>query len=94
MQEAFAVVREASKRVLGLRPFDVQLIGRNDLMIYNHINLDNRILPYHITKSEHVHHTIKQILLSVALFESSRLLFPHDLYFISMKKLRIWYGGK
>ncbi|CAI6009788.1 unnamed protein product [Closterium sp. NIES-65] len=25
--EAFAVVREASKRVLGLRPFDVQLIG-------------------------------------------------------------------
>ena len=27
MPEAFAVVREASKRVLGLRPFDVQLIG-------------------------------------------------------------------
>ena len=27
LQEAFAVVREASKRVLGLRPFDVQLIG-------------------------------------------------------------------
>ena len=27
MQEAFAIVREASKRVLGLRPFDVQLIG-------------------------------------------------------------------
>jgi preprotein translocase subunit SecA len=27
VQEAFAVVREASKRVLGLRPFDVQLIG-------------------------------------------------------------------
>ncbi|KAF6167208.1 hypothetical protein GIB67_029846 [Kingdonia uniflora] len=26
-QEAFAVVREASRRVLGLRPFDVQLIG-------------------------------------------------------------------
>uniref|UniRef100_A0A2N9G789 Protein translocase subunit SecA n=1 Tax=Fagus sylvatica TaxID=28930 RepID=A0A2N9G789_FAGSY len=26
-KEAFAVVREASKRVLGLRPFDVQLIG-------------------------------------------------------------------
>lgn len=26
-QEAFALVREASKRVLGLRPFDVQLIG-------------------------------------------------------------------
>lgn len=25
--EAFAIVREASKRVLGLRPFDVQLIG-------------------------------------------------------------------
>ena len=24
---AFAVVREAAKRVLGLRPFDVQLIG-------------------------------------------------------------------
>lgn len=29
MQEAFAVVREASQRVLGLRPFDVQLIGMN-----------------------------------------------------------------
>lgn len=28
LQEAFAVVREASKRVLGLRPFDVQLIGK------------------------------------------------------------------
>ncbi|CAN1199248.1 Protein translocase subunit SECA1, chloroplastic [Linum perenne] len=27
LQEAFALVREASKRVLGLRPFDVQLIG-------------------------------------------------------------------
>jgi len=27
MPEAFAVVREASKRVLGMRPFDVQLIG-------------------------------------------------------------------
>jgi len=27
MHEAFAVVREASKRVLGLRPYDVQLIG-------------------------------------------------------------------
>jgi preprotein translocase subunit SecA len=27
MAEAFAVVREASKRVLGLRPFDVQLVG-------------------------------------------------------------------
>jgi len=27
LEEAFAVVREASKRVLGLRPFDVQLIG-------------------------------------------------------------------
>lgn len=27
LHEAFAVVREASKRVLGLRPFDVQLIG-------------------------------------------------------------------
>ena len=25
--EAFAVVREASKRAIGLRPFDVQLIG-------------------------------------------------------------------
>ena len=25
--EAFAVVREASKRTLGLRPFDVQLLG-------------------------------------------------------------------
>ena len=25
--EAFAVVREAADRVLGLRPFDVQLIG-------------------------------------------------------------------
>jgi hypothetical protein len=28
LQEAFAVVREASKRVIGLRPFDVQLIGK------------------------------------------------------------------
>lgn len=28
VQEAFAIVREASKRVLGLRPFDVQLIGK------------------------------------------------------------------
>ncbi|KAI3506528.1 hypothetical protein L1887_21087 [Cichorium endivia] len=27
LPEAFAIVREASKRVLGLRPFDVQLIG-------------------------------------------------------------------
>jgi preprotein translocase subunit SecA len=27
LYEAFAVVREASKRVLGLRPFDVQLMG-------------------------------------------------------------------
>eukprot|EP00798_Chlamydomonas_sp_ICE-L_P023573 gene23573-9098_t len=27
LPEAFAVVREASKRVLGLRPFDVQLMG-------------------------------------------------------------------
>lgn len=27
MVEAFAVVREASKRVLGLRPFDVQIVG-------------------------------------------------------------------
>ncbi len=27
MNEAFAVVREASKRALGLRPFDVQLLG-------------------------------------------------------------------
>lgn len=27
MHEAFAVVREASKRVLGMRPFDVQLVG-------------------------------------------------------------------
>ena len=27
LPEAFAVVREASKRVLGLRHFDVQLIG-------------------------------------------------------------------
>ncbi len=27
LPEAFATVREASKRVLGLRPFDVQLIG-------------------------------------------------------------------
>ena len=25
--EAFAVAREASKRVLGLRPYDVQLLG-------------------------------------------------------------------
>ena len=27
MPEAFATVREASKRVLGMRPFDVQLVG-------------------------------------------------------------------
>ena len=27
LPEAFATVREASKRVLGLRPFDVQVIG-------------------------------------------------------------------
>ena len=27
MEEAFAVVREASRRTLGLRPFDVQLVG-------------------------------------------------------------------
>jgi len=27
LPEAFAVIREASKRALGLRPFDVQLIG-------------------------------------------------------------------
>ncbi|MCD8571517.1 MAG: preprotein translocase subunit SecA [Alphaproteobacteria bacterium] len=27
LHEAFAVVREASKRVLGMRPFDVQLVG-------------------------------------------------------------------
>ena len=27
LPEAFAVVREASKRAIGLRPFDVQLIG-------------------------------------------------------------------
>ncbi len=31
--EAFAVVREASKRVLGMRPFDVQLIG--GLVLHN-----------------------------------------------------------
>jgi hypothetical protein len=31
LPEAFAVVREASNRVLGLRPFDVQLIGGNVL---------------------------------------------------------------
>lgn len=34
MQEAFAVVREASKRVLGLRPFDVQLIGRTGICYF------------------------------------------------------------
>ena len=28
MPEAFATVREASKRVLGMRPFDVQVDGR------------------------------------------------------------------
>ncbi len=27
MPDAFAVVREASKRVLGMRPFDVQMVG-------------------------------------------------------------------
>jgi len=31
--EAFAVVREASKRVLGMRPFDVQLVG--GLVLHN-----------------------------------------------------------
>lgn len=40
LQEAFAVVREASKRVLGLRPFDVQLIG----MCFLGIGIDIRII--------------------------------------------------
>ncbi|KAK4372391.1 hypothetical protein RND71_007775 [Anisodus tanguticus] len=34
LPEAFAVVREASKRVLGLRPFDVQLIGRSGMVLH------------------------------------------------------------
>jgi len=29
--DAFAVVREASKRTLGMRPFDVQLLGGNGI---------------------------------------------------------------
>ncbi|MDR3151671.1 MAG: preprotein translocase subunit SecA [Holosporaceae bacterium] len=33
LQEAFAVAREASKRALGLRPFDVQLVGA--LVLHN-----------------------------------------------------------
>lgn len=33
VQEAFATVREGSKRVLGLRPFDVQLIGKSSTFI-------------------------------------------------------------
>ncbi|MFQ6637175.1 hypothetical protein Gotur_014218 [Gossypium turneri] len=36
LPEAFAVVREASKRVLGLRPFDVQLIGEWPLQCVNY----------------------------------------------------------
>ncbi|XP_010424676.1 PREDICTED: protein translocase subunit SECA1, chloroplastic [Camelina sativa] len=35
LPEAFAVVREASRRVLGLRPFDVQLIGNTILVECN-----------------------------------------------------------
>jgi len=35
MPEAFATVREASKRVLGLRPFDVQLMGAAALHLGN-----------------------------------------------------------
>ena len=30
LTEAFAVVREGAKRALGLRPFDVQLVGAQD----------------------------------------------------------------
>jgi preprotein translocase subunit SecA len=37
LQEAFAVVREASKRVLGLRTFDVQLIGMMQLIGFKHL---------------------------------------------------------
>ena len=35
MPEAFATVREAAKRVLGLRPFDVQLMGAAALHLGN-----------------------------------------------------------
>lgn len=41
VKEAFAVVREASKRVLGLRPFDVQLIGTDlSLIVISFANLN------------------------------------------------------
>ena len=35
LPEAFAAVREASKRTLGLRPFDVQLMGGANLHLGN-----------------------------------------------------------
>ena len=35
MPEAFATVREASKRVLGMRPFDVQIMGAASLHLGN-----------------------------------------------------------
>lgn len=45
LQEAFAVVREASKRVLGLRPFDVQLIGIYDQNLFFRIYIPSQIQP-------------------------------------------------
>ena len=44
LQEAFAVVREGSKRVLGLRPFDVQLISKSFAGISWFMELDSVIL--------------------------------------------------
>ena len=43
LDEAFAVAREASKRVLGMRPYDVQLIGG---MVLNYsVEVTSRLSP-------------------------------------------------
>jgi preprotein translocase subunit SecA len=42
LPEAFAVMREASKRVLGMRHFDVQLIGRNNFTPRKNCRNENR----------------------------------------------------
>lgn len=42
LPEAFAVVREASKRVLGMRHFDVQLIRRNNITPRKNCRNENR----------------------------------------------------
>ena len=39
LPEAFAVVREASKRVFGMRHFDVQLLGGMVPVSYTHLTL-------------------------------------------------------